>query len=208
MVASSLTLSLCAQKNALPRDFSPVEDVFLEGPAESNYRSVSRAGQAATRDNKCCRGPWHLKMLFFLCGFWGASWPWLQDYNRWPTGHQQQGLLVPSSCHICFTLRVQLPGDRFLTVPHSRRHGYTILFVENRPHCTHGHICTLTLKTTCSPKSPHVRHCKETAAYYFNQPNTNWYRKTAGNCRQSLLTFLNVQISHVIQLNCWYSMIR
>lgn len=86
------------------------------------------------------------KCRFFLCGFWGASWPWLQDHNRWPTGHPRRGLLVPSSCHICFTPRLWLPGDCFLTVPHSRHHGYTIPIVGKRPQRAQTHTYTHALK--------------------------------------------------------------
>lgn len=42
----------------------------------------------------------------------GASWPCLQHHNRWSAGQPRSCLLVPSSCYICLTLRLWLPGDR------------------------------------------------------------------------------------------------
>lgn len=98
---------------------------FPSGLLRAIVGQILRWARRAPSDNKCCPGSWYLKMLFFLCGFSAASWPRRQDFDRWPTGQKQQGLLVPSACHICFTPRLQLPGDCFLAGPRGRRHGYT-----------------------------------------------------------------------------------
>lgn len=129
-----------------------------------------------------------------------ASWPCLQDHNRWPTGHLRCVLLVPSSCYICFTLQLWLPGDCFLTVPHSRHHGYTIPIVGNRPY---KHLQTQTdtsMKTLFKPEitTCTARHSKPTIRQSFislaHSGNT-------GHCITaitSLLIFCNIQISHVM----------
>lgn len=151
--------------------------MFSGSPTESIWSSVSGMCRGAPWGNERCPRPWHLKMPFFLCGFGGASWPWLQDHNRWPTGHPRRCLLVPSSCHICFTPRLWFPGDCFLTVPHSRHHGYTIPIAgEQTSVYTHAH--TPVLKPSWSPKSPHSRHYKTTVGYYFISPTHT------GNARQ------------------------
>lgn len=134
VATSSLILSSVHKKK-----HHPVEDVFffffflfflllsgLLGPIVGQILGWARR---APSDNKCCPGSWYLKMLLILRGFSAASWLRRQDFDRWPTGHKQQGLLVPSACHICFTPRLQLPGDCFLTGPRSRRHGYTVPLV-------------------------------------------------------------------------------
>ena len=137
--ASTLVISFCKPTNAPHGFVTPVKDVFWEPHWE-------RLKLSAWEGLRSTRGKWALSRAL---AFWkccsscvvsgGASWPWLQHYNRWPTGHPWRSLLVPSSCHICFTPRLRLPGDYFLTDPHSHHHGYTIPIVANRPQCAHRH---------------------------------------------------------------------
>lgn len=179
---------------------------FLEVPVRVSEAQCLGCAEELPWGSKCCPGPWYLKMSIFLCVFRGreggvgrASWPCLQDHNRWPTGHLRCVLLVPSLCYICFTLQLWLPGDCFLTVPHSRHHGYTIPIVGNRPQ----HLQTQTdtsMKTLFKPEitTCTARHSKPTIRQSFislaHSGNT-------GHCITaitSLLIFRNIQISHVM----------
>lgn len=115
VATSSLLLSSNKKKKQTktPLSWGRFRLFFSSGLLRAIVGQIVRWARRAPSDNKCCPGSWYLKMLFFLCGFSAASWPRRQDFDRWPTGHKQQGLLVPSACHICFTPRLQLPGDCF-----------------------------------------------------------------------------------------------
>lgn len=179
--------------------------MFSGRPAESVWSSVSEMCRGSPRGKtSAVPGLGISKMPFlpvwFLGGFLALAAEPQQMANWTSTTRPSGAILMPHMLHPAAMTSWRLLSHS-PSQPSPWLHNPNCW--EETSACTNTHIHTR-IKTSWSSESPHARHSKATVGYYFISLTHTGNAKECGNCHHFLLIFLNIQISHVMKLNCWY----